>query len=302
MQRNSYSPRKLTLLGHALVDQLHEKKQPVITHYDLFHEIRTLYQSGRNLRLRKKEPARQDYLRIKNDLIEANVLRPDIDYKYRALYIIDNGNRNANEICCLVDRFCYISHLSAMANFGLTDRRPRELHLTAPSQRILPNLLQKTMKQDYGFEITKNSEVIRLYGVTHPPVVRGQPIKVFHTSHLGDYIKVRGTFTRISTIGQTFVDMLANPEHCGGMLHVLEVWREFAHIYLEDIIEDIKKNPYNIVKVRAGYILNELLGFNDNRILKWLQFAQRGGSRVLDPSKPFAPHYSEKWMLSINVI
>jgi len=95
--------------------------------------------------------------------------------------------------------------------------------------------------------------------------------------------------------------MLSNPELCGGMAHVIDVWKESAKTYLDEIIQAIDKSPKSIIKCRAGYIIEQILNIKDCKVSKWSEFAQRGGSRVLDPNSPYAPEFSEKWMISINV-
>lgn len=294
----------LTRLETALADRLRETGQPVVTPYGLFHELRVLYSSGRKLRLRKRVPDHEELRRRRHNLVKTDVLTPDPDYRARAYRIVANGDRAAEEIACLVDRFCYVAHLSAMARYGLTDRRPEALHLNTPHQRVLRRLLHSAAVRDYGRESLEElgeNQIVRPRAVNHPARVRGRPLSVFTTSHPGVSTAVRGTFARIATIGQTFFDMLHEPAACGGMTHVLEVWREHAGLYVEDIIGAVEEHGRAITKVRAGYILDEYLGFTDRRIQDWTRFAQRGGSRVLDPGRPFASTYSEKWMISLNV-
>jgi predicted transcriptional regulator of viral defense system len=92
------------------------------------------------------------------------------------------------------------------------------------------------------------------------------------------------------------------PQYCGGMAHVIDVWREHAHTFREEIVNTMDEVGTEIAKVRAGYLLDEVLeAGDDSRIQGWVQFAQRGSSRVLDPTKDFSSAYSEKWILSINV-
>lgn len=123
-----------------------------------------------------------------------------------------------------------------------------------------------------------------------------------HSSvHWRAYKNVHEKVFRVSTIGRTFLDMLREPILCGGMRHVIEVWEEQAQIYLQAIVNEIDKNGLPIDKVRAGYILDEKLGLTNDIVETWTEYAQRGGSRKLDPSEEYIPEWSERWCLSLNI-
>ena len=108
-------------------------------------------------------------------------------------------------------------------------------------------------------------------------------------------------YGRVATHGQIFLDMVVRPSWCGGISNVLKVWRRKANDYLDEIIDAVNEHEAKLPKVRAGYIFDEVLGVTDERVLDWRKFAQRGSSQKLDPEKPYAPIYSENWMLSLNV-
>ena len=81
---------------------------------------------------------------------------------------------------------------------------------------------------------------------------------------------------------------------------MLETWETHARNYAEEILEAVDRCEVSLVKSRAGYILDERLGLTDPRMDRWAKLGQRGSSRKLDPSAPFAPAFSEKWMISLN--
>ena len=136
------------------------------------------------------------------------------------------------------------------------------------------------------------------------PSINKNPLNML-TSKFADqgaYIVPSDRPIRVASLGRTFVDMLRKPGLCGGMKHVLDVYREHANIYLPLIISEVDRHGDKIEKVRAGYILEERCGIKNNAtIASWVQFAQRGGSRVLDPDEAYWSTFSEKWCLSINV-
>jgi len=296
---------RLTYLEEALKERLRELQIPVITTYNLFLELRALYKSGRELYLRKELPDVDELRKRRENLLTANALRPDPDYSHSVYRITDNNDGETEEITCLVDPFCCVGYLSAMARYGLTERRPKGVHVKAPDKQLRRRWTEERIARDYGeeFAALNKHQVLRLRRISHPHTVRGRPVEERNKRYMGAVASIRDSYAKMTTIGQTFVDMLEHPAACGGINHVLEVWDKHADLYIGQIVEAANHHPSPIIKIRAGYLLDERLGVarDDERIQAWTRYAQRGGSRILDPDATFSPEHSEKWMLSLNV-
>ncbi|MXZ17008.1 MAG: hypothetical protein F4Y81_02100 [Rhodothermaceae bacterium] len=297
---------KPTRAGKHLARLVENYDKPILRPFEFFALILGLYQDApaEKLYLRKKKPDLEEYNRFKRMLNYMDVVRYDKDYGKRALRVLTNSDCPAEEIVCLVDPTCYVSHLSAMQRWGLTNRSPRFLMMTRPERETWQNMLRvyrKKILDEQNISDIHHADIYPLHVIDHPQRVRGQSIYMLTTKASGLSLVGQGTHMRISTIGQTFLDMLQKPDLCGGMSHVLDVWEENAATYLDQIIPSIDAARSGLVKSRAGYIFQEYLGLEHPTIDKWKAFSQRGGSRKLDPSKEFAPTYSETWMISINV-
>lgn len=288
------STHRLTRLGAAVEKILQESTKPVISPGSLFDIVRGIYRERpQGLYLRSDSPGEADLSRLRQNLIKCRIIRQDPDYKRRAYRILSNPDAPAEAICCIIDPYCYVSHISAMQRYGLTERRPQALHIS--------RVLTAGLKEENEKLGQKNpSPTTEWKRVNHPKTVRDRKLYVYATHHQGHWVNVRGTDIRVSTIGQTFLDTLIDPALCGGMAHVMDVWAKHAKKFLDEIISSIDNTEVLVVKVRAGYLLEEILKLKDKRIEKWLAHAQRGGSRKLDPHKEYGSIYSERWMLAIN--
>ena len=292
-------PERLTRAGAFIAAQLKARGVPVISPFELYELIWRMYQDQdrKALYLRDPAPNAQVYTRLRNNLRKSGVLMPDPDYGSRLLRVIACPDLPADEITCLADPACHISYLSAMQRWGLTNRAPDALMMTRPDRAGTTRLLSQIMAGRAGGDVPPP---VPLRRITHPETVRRRPVILHETKAEARRISVRGTHARIATIGQTFLDMLLLPDACGGMAHVLETWETHARTYAEEILAAVDRCEVSLVRSRAGYILDERLGLTDPRMERWAKLGQRGSSRKLDPSAPFAPAFSEKWMISLN--
>lgn len=206
------------------------------------------------------------------------------------------------EVACVVDPFACASHLSAMEFYGLTDRFSKILYLTTPVANEWKAQAQQRVLKDLG-------ESYDAYKAASLPLLRFQPfervdgmrVELMRRASRGAFKVFSSPAVRVSMVGRTFLDMVREPEQCGGMQDVIDAYREHAARYLSVIVEEIERHGKSIEKARAGYLLDVVCKLKHPVIDGWKGSAQRGGSRVLDPKSEYASFYSEDWKLSVNV-
>jgi predicted transcriptional regulator of viral defense system len=326
----------MTRISDALSAEIHRLKKPVITWFEVEQIVRRLYREGRyegqSLMLRSSIPtsaaihaarssltdrdataiAYNEFLDPskaelrENERVSMNprTLVPDADFPGSVWRVTRVPDASPDELCCLVDPWCYVSHLSAMQQWSLSNRNPAALHLTRPKALLWRERAKAEVRARYPDLQPKEALPHPRERVTFPDTVRRRKISVFEPGYFGRFVAVPDSDARIATVGQTFWDSVHEPLLCGGMNHVLELWEQHAETHLEDIIDtlnDPELHTKKIAYVRAGYILAERFGIKDARIDAWAGFVERGGSRKLDPERPYAPVFSERWMLSLNV-
>lgn len=292
---NSYS---------QLADLVEQKGRPVLQLFEFFELVERLYseREARGLQRLSEQADTNSAGRFRRALVKRGFIVPDRDYTGVALRVLAVRDASAEGVATLLDPTCYVSHLSAMQRWGFTDRTPRALHLTRPD-RIEARKRLRAIHAEFFASHKPPSHYAGYMPVlvTHPEEVRRRPVSVLETKQSGENLVSRSDGVRVASVAQTFLDTLLRPDLCGGMGHVLDVWDEYALAHLEDVVQALDAAPTAIAKVRAGYILEERLGLSHPTVAGWRKFAQRGGSRVLDPDQPFAPTFSETWMLSLNV-
>lgn len=219
-----------------------------------------------------------------------------------AYLLFGHSAASAQQIACALDPFAYVSHLSAMEYHGLTDRFPKILYLTRPPAGEWRRQAEGKMRRDLGGGYEEYLAT-RLPKLLRPKLVKVAQMNLHfqERSQLGAFKHVSGSNMRVATIGRVFLEMTREPELCGGIQHVIDIFSSNAKQYLRLIVDEYERHGTAIDKIRAGYLLTEVCGLADAVVDTWVQFAQRGGSRKLDPEAEYAPEFSERWKLSINV-
>ncbi|MBF0621096.1 MAG: hypothetical protein HQL54_04140 [Magnetococcales bacterium] len=288
----------------AIETEIINKNLAIVTSYDLFIMLCDLYHTkrfaGHHLRTKKPFPDFLDLSRYRNQLLDKNFLVRESSFSDLLRLRTVGPHKIAEHTVCYVDPFCYLSHLSAMERYSITNRSPKMLILTTPNQNLWRKLRIHKMSKDYQRFSIPPEKQFTLKRQRIPSPLSKRDLCWKRVKEVGTFIQERNSGVRVASIGQTFLDTLLHPELCGDMSHVMQVWEEHAEIYLEEIIEALDSAPTKIAKVRAGYLLQEVCGLNHPRIEHWRSYAQRGSSSKLDPHQPFSSTFSETWSLSIN--
>lgn len=298
---------KVLTLFTSIVSTLEKQFQPVITDYDLSLLILKICHGKKtHMNVLNKSPdltTRKTLNAILNGLLEFNILTSHKDFTGISVYsIVQKSQSDVNSIGCAVDPFLYISHLTAMGLYGMSNTACNEIYITDPLPDKWSELAEKKMLEDKKlFQETSFKNAL-------PPLLKPKFTKIgdkkvirFINKSYGQFNPIKNSNVRLSPLGRTFYDMVNKPDYCGNMHHVLDVFKEFGPQYCDLIIEEIDKYATPIEKVRAGYILEEFCGIKNRIIESWTAYCQRGGSRKLDPTQKYKPVFSERWCLSINL-
>jgi len=295
-------------LSTAIALSLGSSYSPVITRYEFSRTTYLLYVAGKykeqKIRSLKGLPTKAMLSRQLKSLLEHGILSTDRQFSHKSVFtILGKHDADPAEIVCCVDPFAYISHATAMEYHGLTDRFAKILFVSSPSAKKWREFARARMENDLG------NHLDRYLNEGFPQLTRikidkidGQPVSCYSSVHLGAFKKIQGRMLRVATIGRTFLDMLKKPDLCGGIYHVIDCYKKHSRAYLRLIIDEISQHGSKIDKIRAGYILEEVCGLQDQGIDAWQQFVQRGGSMKLDHTAEYSPSFSERWCLSINII
>lgn len=302
--RSSIEARTALALG------IGELNRPVVTTYDIAVLIFRIYitkayKSYQICRLTKDVPSRTEYNRLVRELLNAGVVQKDRHVRNAAVFdVLGKSDAEPEDIVCCIDPFSYLSHMSAMQWHGLTDRFGKNLYISSPAASEWRQFAIQKMQRDVGsidnYRVFLESGLptLRRYRIAK---IRDKAVSRAARLHLGAFINIKDRPARVSTIGRTFLDMIREPDRCGGIYHVLQVYERHARQYQSLIVDEVDRHGTEIDRARVGYILDEVLHVENERVDKWAATVQRGGSRKLYPKYEYSPKYSERWCISINV-
>lgn len=279
---------------------------PAISNYELALRVFRLVLAGeldgRPLRIRPRVATRSDLYTARNGLLRRGTFKEDRSLPSTVHRIVDRSRSDPEAILSAIDPFGFVSHLSAMAFHGLSNRLPRMIFFTTLAPAVWREAAQDRMRKDLGEQLAIYiAQKLPALHRIHPDRVQGMAVSYIRSATRGGYRLANEGTLKVATLGRTFLDMLRRPELCGGMSHVLEIYEAQGREYAALIIGEFEQRGAPIDRVRAGYILEERCGLTDPRIDAWVSDAQRGGSRKLDSQADYAPRFSERWQLSINV-
>ena len=284
-----------------------EHPRCALTQYELAIAMVPIYRDhayrDTRIYLQKDFPAAIDVNRVRTLLMRSGVIKADDRSNRSYSLVVAHPPEDVAELACAIDPACHASHYSAMVYHGLTDRFPNITVLTTPTKEGWDEFARRRMERDLGEHqaLYQASSLPPLQRIRVKPKRKAVSVSYYQSGVTPSFVLMRDGRLRVSSIGRVFLEMLRQPDLCGGMAHIATSFAQSGARYSDLIITEVDRFGGPIDKVRAGYFLELLAHVTDPRVDAWTAFVSRGGSRVLDPSAPYAPEFSKRWSLSINL-
>ena len=263
---------------------------------------------NKNTTRRAKHPSKltaTDFNKIIEKLITAGVLK---ETAHNKIFFLPNYLKyNDLELILQLYPATYVSYLSAIQWYGLTNIIPKKSFITIPTRNIWKRLCIEEISSHAANEILiKNLD---MYPSDSISIILDNPVQFITDSKFSE-LNYKSSFLnnglhfRVKEIGQLFIDMLDKPNYCGGPQHVIDIYEEYGKLYSKQIIKAANKYASELTKARIGFILEKTLNINHPTLLEWkasiLKNNVRGGSRKLFAEFDFSPYFSSEWNISIN--
>lgn len=210
-------------------------------------------------------------------------------------------------IICSIYPKTYISHLSAMRFYSITDRLPKVTQLVTMTRSEWKKQSQiDFLKFNESYNLDADTALLyKKYSIPFPNPQKGKllnfPCETYSKSQLSPYTQMPDG-TRIIAIGNLFIEMLENFTPCGGVDHVLDTYMEFGLIFKDEIFRSLPQYS-NVTQAKVGFIFEQLLGLKNNVFLSEIKYKQkeiRGGSRKFISFEAYSDIYSPEWNISLN--
>lgn len=235
-----------------------------------------------------------------SEVIDDLILNKIIQNKNKKYFTVGNKNPDDLDVVCSLYDVGYISYLSAMRYYNFTTKAPRKIDYVVPTRPEWKKIQSELFLRSDESHEELDYEIF----VTPYPSNRLKVKSKFLNVHSRSYAyhhNDNGRIARVINEGDLFLEMTRYPDLCGGLEHVVEIYREKAILFLDEIVESTESFGSAIDKSRIGFLIDSYLGVKDSRIVNWrTDSLSRGGSRKMVSSNPYSEVYSEDWCISLN--
>lgn len=253
------------------------------------------------IKVRKGANLGNTFLKVLDDLASFDKVKPMRSHSTGYGYFVKKKHNNTpQELLNIIYPYGYLSHLSAMQYYDLTDKLPITVFMTFLSNEEWKITATKEHSEKVA-SFFPDDEV--LFYLPRYPVE-------------DEYFKKRLAFKRVKklephtefdnklkviNIGELFIQMLQEPDLCGGFDHVLDTYNEYGKIFLKKILKSLD-TASKIDQTRVCFMLDKVLELKHPKIdlIKESMQGQRGSSRKMISKEPFSSYFCLEWNISLN--